>query len=632
MSITPLTNQLAGAPGVENVLVDNTVRTETDSTFKIGLVGWTPKGPSNIVTTITNTATLYNTFGTPTASACYNQLLYAAAAYIDAGASVKIARVSSGAAESLDYTSISLSAGTGYSGTVSTAAGAGSNQSNTILYPAVTATNTASGYVAPLSAVLAGLDREVLAPNTTADSPFTVWSLNPGSNSLAVSLSTYNTTQGMSASTSVASALSGTDPNLINAIIDLGYYFSAGTIDENGNNVGFDQIINKLGVLKVYDTSTSITDPVETWVFTTDNEIDSAGTQYKLDTVVATSDYIAAKINPSYVVGSNWVGKGYDGLKWMLSGGSVATYLQASNSFADGWKLFLDRDFVDVDMISAAGTNINMFGIQNGGVYSESYNVGVITAMANLCNTRMDCYGIIDAVRVKAVTGAGSVVEKSSVIPGSALYSWLTIYDNRDVVFDSWTRSNVEYAKTISVGVNIASMRSSGVLWNIAAGNTRGALPGTVISQAFTRSYPTEVGALFSANINPTRTSSSNGMVIWGERTLYKKNSVRRDQHVVALLASLFKRYDTLLNNMIFEINTSDLRASIRSQIDSDLSSIMKATPQGLYKKQVVCDDSNNTADVINARRLLVDIYLWPSLGIEVATLRITANLSSNEG
>ena len=629
MSITPLTNQLAGAPGVENVFADNTVRTETDSTFKIGLVGWTPTGPSNTVTTITNTSTLYNTFGSPTASACYNQLLYAAASYIDAGASVKIARVSPGN-ENLDYASIVLGPTTTYSASISTAASSGTGLSSSILYPSQTSTNTASGYVNSLSAIIAGNDREVTWPNAEVNSPFTVWALNPGSNTLAISLSTYNTAA-QSGLSSMAAALSGTDSNIIAAIMDMGYYFPVGTTDESGNNIGFDQIIYKLGVLKVYDTSASITDPVETWTFTMDNEIDDAGTQYKLDAIIATSDYISAKINASYAVGSNWVGKS-DGNKWMLKGGSVATYSAAQNSFADGWKLFLDRDFVDVDMISAAGTNVLNFGQSVNGVSLESYNMPVITAMATLCNTRMDCYGIIDAIRVKLVNGANSIIEKSASIPGSALYSWLSLYDNRDVVFDSWTRSNVEYAKTISVGVNITSMRASSVLWNIAAGNTRGGLPGNVISQAFTRSYPNDIGALFNANINPTRTTASNGMTIWGERTLYKKNSVRRDQHVVALLASLYKRYDVLLNNMIFEINTSDLRASIRSQIDADLSSIVKSTPQGLYKKQVVCDDTNNTADVINARRLLVDIYLWPSLGIEVATLRITANLSSNEG
>ncbi len=59
-------SNLKGAAGVQINIKDISGRPNTTSApYRIGLVGWTPKGPSNIPVVVSTESDLYSIFGTP---------------------------------------------------------------------------------------------------------------------------------------------------------------------------------------------------------------------------------------------------------------------------------------------------------------------------------------------------------------------------------------------------------------------------------------------------------------------------------------------------------------------------------------------------------------------------------------
>ena len=75
-----------------------------------------------------------------------------------------------------------------------------------------------------------------------------------------------------------------------------------------------------------------------------------------------------------------------------------------------------------------------------------------------------------------------------------------------------------------------------------------------------------------------------------------------------------------MLNAFLFELNNDRTRQRITANVDSFLSDVMAAG--GLVAKNVVCDSSNNTADVINNNQLVCDIYVQPPTVVEFILFR----------
>lgn len=603
MAVRPLTGQLKGAPGVEIVTIDTTPIADTDGTFKIGLVGWTPKGEPNVVTTVRDTVGI-GKFGAQGKNYVHNQPFYAMNMFVGAGATTKFVRVAA-EKEYLNFYSPRLSSvSTGYN-----------TSSAASIDPSAASGTGYAGYYNSISSVLAGSSLYTVAPYTSADSPFTVWSKYPGMDTIAVSFHTHIVpSAGLSGS--LASSTSLDDVYVLKAIQNLGYYN-----DYSASDKPYTDIISKLGVLKVYDYSNSTGTPVETIIFTNEYMTDANGTQYHLEEVTKNSKYIRAKINQNYqATNSTWCGHGGIGHANVvtLSGGSVGTYSSASVAWALAWKLFLDTDAVKVDCLCSMGTNLTGFGSEIAGIPNESFNLDVMGAMKDVCNTRNTCFGIVDAPKHADIDELITIVNE--VVPGSPDYNCLALYDNRDAMVDVATRRNVELAKSVTVATVIANMRNKSVLWDIPANVQNGSLPYPIVGQAYKRKYPDQIGALKEARINPTRISSK-GMYLFGNNTLQRANTPQRDLNVIMLKCYAYTVIQDYLDNLVFRLNTPELRRSISKYINTFLKGIATANPAGLASFGVVCDDSNNPPEVTNQRRLIVETEMVPYLGAETISL-----------
>lgn len=316
---------------------------------------------------------------------------------------------------------------------------------------------------------------------------------------------------------------------------------------------------------------------------------------------------------------------------------AIWEYTPANNNdsatLANAWNLFLDKDGTDVSMLIGAGTGINSLFKKN----RETLDGTVISAILNVCELRKDCFAILDGV------GESNIETTLRKMIGSQGFGvkgrWGAIYDGRGIFFDSYyTLMNVEVVKSVQLASIITANAANGIWWLPPAGEINAMIPtewGVTEKYPRTFKYPEDtdsnIARLTEIRVNPTR-FNSRGMFVWGDFTMQKESSAFDQIHVAMLLAGIHKMFYHYLDRKVFQLNTTNLRTNIQSDLQAQLDAIMNTNPAGLYSGTAICDDTNNTPDVIDRNELHVDLRLKPTKTSRWITLRtvVESNGSSN--
>ena len=171
----------------------------------------------------------------------------------------------------------------------------------------------------------------------------------------------------------------------------------------------------------------------------------------------------------------------------------------------------------------------------------------------------------------------------------------------------------------------MAQSQKASELWFAPAGFNRGGLGalggprGPVVIQARQRLDSSQRDDLYEVNINPIASFPNEGVVIFGQKTLFTPagggTSALDRINVRRLMIFLKKEISDIAKTFLFEQNNSTTRGQLSFQITSILSSV--ASRFGLSGYRCVIDESNNTADDIDNNRLNVSIFVKPTRAIE---------------
>ena len=153
--------------------------------------------------------------------------------------------------------------------------------------------------------------------------------------------------------------------------------------------------------------------------------------------------------------------------------------------------------------------------------------------------------------------------------------------------------------------------------WFAPAGITRGGM-GQVV-RAERKLTSTNRDTLYEANVNPIATFPSQGVVVFGQKTLQKAASALDRVNVRRLLITLKGQISQIADNLVFEQNTIATRQNFLTQVNPYLESVQQR--QGLYAFKVVMDEQNNTPDVIDRNELVGQIFLQPTRTAEFILL-----------
>jgi len=275
--------------------------------------------------------------------------------------------------------------------------------------------------------------------------------------------------------------------------------------------------------------------------------------------------------------------------------------------------VFDDTTFVDLgDITSIQG------GIPQSQVYEDFATV--FNAFNDFAtNTRKDHIFISDPLRQLFVNGGDSKVTKNRDFVFSRdiywglrnLYvgansSYSAAYGNWAKVYDTNTDKYCWLPMSGFAAQMFAKVDANFFPWTPAAGLNRGIITG-IVDIAIT---PTQKqrDLLYRAGINIVAYFPSDGFVFIGQKTLLRRPSSFDRLNVRRLFLVLEKATQRTLRYFVEEPNTVFTRTRLRNTIVPVFS--LAKNNEGLYDFLIVCDERNNTSDVIDRNELVVDIYL----------------------
>lgn len=236
-----------------------------------------------------------------------------------------------------------------------------------------------------------------------------------------------------------------------------------------------------------------------------------------------------------------------------------------------------------------------------------------LNSLISLAETRGDCIAIVDSVDFsKTLANAVSTIGGLDSSYAATYWPWLkTISETGKNV---WVPAGVFIPGVYAFTDKIAAP------WIAPAGIVKGAL-GTVTEAAIKLTGPKR-DTLYQNNINPIATLPGTGIAVYGQKTLQKKQSALDRVNVRRLLIELKKYLGDVAKTLLFEQNTDNTRGRFLAKVNPYLKSVVER--EGLYAFQVIMDETNNTADVIDRNALVGQILIQPSRTVEFIVLDFT--------
>ena len=295
-----------------------------------------------------------------------------------------------------------------------------------------------------------------------------------------------------------------------------------------------------------------------------------------------------------------------------LVGGDGETSGTVAVGTTAGYGLFQDPETVDVSLLL-------------GGPADPTLAISLV----DLCDDRKDCVVFLSPEKADVVSGDAPVIEstaetnvldfRNTQLNKSSSYAfldsgWKYMYDRYSDVF-RWVPLNGDIA-----GIAVRSDEETET-WFSPAGFNRGQVRG-VTKLAFNPRKANRDN-LYQDQINPVVSFPGEGTVLFGDKTLQAKPSSFDRLNVRRLFIVLEKAISTAAKYQLFEQNDAFTRSNFKSIIEPFLRDVQAR--RGITEFKVVCDDSNNTAAVIDRNEFVADIYIKPTRSINFITLNFIA-------
>ena len=300
-----------------------------------------------------------------------------------------------------------------------------------------------------------------------------------------------------------------------------------------------------------------------------------------------------------------------------LSGGTD-DYAYTTGEIVAAYTLFQDTEETDLDFV-----------LMGGSMGSEADTKTKAGGVAAVANTRKDCIAFISPWNGAQVATSGGSALTPALQLSNTIDFFESIGSSSYVVKDSgikytYDRFNDKY-RYIGCNGDIAGLCVStstiGDDWISPAGTSRGGLQ-NVVKLAFNPNKAAR-DDLYTSAINPVVTFPGAGPILFGDKTALASPSAFDRINVRRLFLNIEKRARALAEGVLFEQNDNITRASFNAALSGYLSEVQAR--RGVTDYLVVCDDTNNTAEIIDRNEFVAEIFVKPTRSINYVTVTVTA-------
>ena len=290
-------------------------------------------------------------------------------------------------------------------------------------------------------------------------------------------------------------------------------------------------------------------------------------------------------------------------LAYDLSGG-VDSEALGDAEFSTCYELFRDAETVSIDFLIQPSITTKV----------------VPLLLMEIAEFRKDCVAFISPPVSLSIgrNPVEDVIAWFDQMPSSS-YS---VFDNTALkVYDKYNDQYLWIPASSSVAGLCANTDDARDPWWSPAGLNRGQLRG-VIKLAHNPKQ-TDRDELYQSRINPIVTFAGEGTVLYGDKTAQTKPSAFDRINVRRLFITLEKAISTAARYMLFEFNDPFTRAQFKAMVEPFLRDVQAR--RGVTDFYVVCDESNNTPQIIDTNQFVGDIYLKPNRSINFIQLNFVA-------
>jgi hypothetical protein len=292
---------------------------------------------------------------------------------------------------------------------------------------------------------------------------------------------------------------------------------------------------------------------------------------------------------------------------YSLSGATSATD-STSNLYIGGYSKFNDRDNVDISLLISGR--------------ASSENVKLI---ADIADTRKDCVLFVSPKLEDVLNKTQSDATNRILITRNSTYninsSYVVMDSGWKYIYDKYNDKFLYIPLNSDIAGLCARSEYNTKAWYSPAGLNRGIIK-NVIKLAFNPDQAAR-DLLYVAGVNPVATFSGEGTMLYGDKTMLKKPSAFDRINVRRLFITLEKAISSAAKYSLFELNDEFTRAQFRNLVIPYLRNVQ--AQRGVTDFKVVCDETNNTAQVIDNNQFVADIYIKPNRSVNFIQLNFIA-------
>jgi phage tail sheath protein FI len=287
-----------------------------------------------------------------------------------------------------------------------------------------------------------------------------------------------------------------------------------------------------------------------------------------------------------------------------MSGGADGTITTAN--VVSAYSQFANADSVDISLIISGPANATI----------------ATSLISNIAEVRKDCLVFLSPEKADVVNNPGNEVTDSLAYRDSLTSSSFAVMDS------GWKYQYDKYNdvyRYVPLNGDIAGLCARTDLerdpWYSPGGLNRGIIK-NVIKLAYN---PTKTNRddLYVKGINPVVSFQGEGTVLFGDKTMLSKPSAFDRINVRRLFVVLEKSIARAARFSLFEFNDQFTRAQFVALVEPFLRDVQGR--RGITDFRVVCDETNNTGEVIDRNEFIGDIYIKPARSINFIQLNFVA-------
>ncbi len=340
---------------------------------------------------------------------------------------------------------------------------------------------------------------------------------------------------------------------------------------------------------------------LETWPFIGINDgakKEDGSNNYYVDVINENSNYFY--VTSAISVGTN-----------AFTGGADQTSV-VEGDIKNGIDLFSDVETVDVNLVFA---------------YNDNDNSDTIAEhLIQVANQRKDIV-VFTSPPIETSTGNSPMDDVKDWCDGITSTSYAVLDSTAIYTYNKYADKYLYIPACGHVAGLCANTDDVAEPWFSPAGYNRGQLLG--ITKLAYNPKQADRDELYKARINPIVSFPGQGTLLFGDKTAQAKPSAFDRINVRRLFIVLEKAIATAAKYQLFELNDEFTRSMFRNMTEPFLRDVKGR--RGVTDFLVVCDETNNTGQVIDTNRFVADIYIKPARSINFITLNFIATRTGVE-